>query len=556
MLFASLKGYRAAQLPADALAGVLLAALSIPAMIATARLAGMPPDTGLVAFVAGTLVFAVFGVNRFLSVGADSTIAPIFAATIAGFAVTGSPEYALYVGFVSLLVGLLLVALGILRAGWVSDLLSIPVTIGILAGIAVQITVSQAPAMLGIGVAPAPLPQRIAEIVGALPHANVVALTLGAGVLAVIFVLKKIGERLPGTLVALLLAGVAVAVLHLERRVAIVGALRVHAPALRVPMPPSGHLLQVFTLAVVVSVVCTVQTVTTLRTFRSAKGLVDPSRDLAAVGAGSIVAALAGSFAVDASPPRTAVAQSSGASSQLAGLVAAAVTVLYALFGQRLTQWVPESALAAVLIFIAVEIFRYQEMRRIAHESKLEIGLVVVAAALVIALPINVGMVLSILLSLLTGVYVMARPPSVELVHVPGTSIWWPPSKDESTGEREPGLVVFAPAAPIYFMNVRRIVQRLDEAVEAAANVKLFVLECSGVIDIDYTGAHVLKVALKRLRDEGVRVAVARLSEERAVESATRSGLLAAIGTDRVFKSVQDAVDSDAGTREEDVATT
>lgn len=540
MLFASFRGYRLAWLSTDVLAGLLLAVLAVPEQIATARLAQMPPVAGIVAFIAGTAAFAVFGRNRFISVGADSTIAPIFAATVAGLAAAGTREYVLLVGLVALFVGALLVAAGALHAEWVSDLLSIPVTIGILAGIAIHITIGQLPSLFGIAVkSTAELP-RLLEVARELPRANIVDFAVGIGVLALMLIAHARSPRIPSTAIALVLAGATTALLHLH--LVTLGALKTGLPHFAVPVPSNVHLEQTVPLAIVLAVVCTVQTVTTLRTFRSEKGIIDPSRDLAATGAGSLIAGFFGAFPLNASPPRTAILQGAGARSQLAGLVAIAIAVLYLAFGSNLTKYVPVAAFAGVLIYIATQIFRWTEMRRIARESRLEILLVILAAALIVALPINVGMMLAILLSLLYGVYVMLRPPCVELVHVPETTIWWPPSAHEK-GEKIPGIVVFAPSAPLYFMNVRYITERLTAIVESIeGSVKLIVIECSGVTDIDYTGAHVFKASARALQERGIKLAIARLSDLRAIAIATRSGLLTQVGTDHVFKSVDEAV--------------
>src|SRR5262249_4442946 len=149
-LFASLRGYRMAWLPRDLVAGLMLATIAIPGQIATARLAGMPPETGIYAFVAGSLAFAAFGPNRFMSVAADSTIPPIFARGVASLAPLGSPRYADLVILLTLMVGAILVVIGLLRAGWLATLLSIPVTTGFLAGIAIHIGVGELPTLLGI----------------------------------------------------------------------------------------------------------------------------------------------------------------------------------------------------------------------------------------------------------------------------------------------------------------------------------------------------------------------------------------------------------------------
>ncbi len=544
MFFASFRGYRVPWIPGDLIAGLLLAAIAIPEQIATARLAGMPPETGLYAFAAGTIAFVALGRNRYLSVGADSTIATIFAVTLAAMVAPGSPEYVLLLGLMALIVGAMLVAAGIARAEWISDLLSIPVTVGFLAGIAVQIVVSQLPSLLGISVSQTAALPRIGEIVRALPQTNLIALALGAGVLAIIFGARLVNRKLPGAIFALAAAAAAVALLHLERVVPVVGALHFGWPRLRLPVPHDLHAESILSLAAVVAVVCVLQTVTTLRTFRSEKGIVDVSSDVAATGVGSLLAGLFGAFPVDASPPRTAIVASAGARSQFAGVVALLGVALFALIGARLTAFVPHAALAGILIYIAWEIFRVGEIRRIARESRLEIALVVLSAVLVVALRINVGMMLSILLSLFYGVYVMLRPPCVELVHVPNTTIWWPP-KEAEEGERENGVVVFSPAAPLYFMNARYIADRFAAAIAAAPErVETVVVEGSGVSDIDYTGAHVFKSMLRRLHDRGIRIAFARFSDERALAAARRAGIVELIGEDHVFKSAQEAVEA------------
>src|SRR5262245_46058719 len=184
-LFASLRGYRIGWLPRDFIAGVMLAAVAIPGQLATARLAGMPPETGLYAFAAGSLAFAAFGANRFMSVAADSTIAPIFAGALASMAVVGSAHYAELVPLLALMVGAILLAVGLLRAGWLATLLSIPVTTGFLAGIAIHIIVGELPTVLGISPEQGHLVQRLWHILGRLGEANPYALTLGGGVLAV-----------------------------------------------------------------------------------------------------------------------------------------------------------------------------------------------------------------------------------------------------------------------------------------------------------------------------------------------------------------------------------
>src|SRR5215831_6234273 len=181
--FASLRDYKLDWLPRDLVAGLMLAAIAIPGQLATARLAGMPPEAGLYAFVAGSIAFAAFGANRFMSVAADSTIAPIFAGGLATLAAAGTQHYAELVTLLALMVGGILLVVGLLRAGWLATLLSIPVTTGFLAGIAIHIMVGELPTLLGISEERGHMLLRLLHILGRLGEANPYTLALGAGVL-------------------------------------------------------------------------------------------------------------------------------------------------------------------------------------------------------------------------------------------------------------------------------------------------------------------------------------------------------------------------------------
>jgi SulP family sulfate permease len=166
----SLQGYRPRFLSHDLVAGLTLAAIAIPEQLATARLGHFSSQIGFSAFLAGSLAFAIFGNNRFLSSGADSTITPIFAGSLALLAVAGSPDYAALAAVLALMVGLVLVIGGIFRLGWIADLLSVPVTVGFLAGISIHILISQMPAILGLPSSDGPMLERLADLAEQLPR--------------------------------------------------------------------------------------------------------------------------------------------------------------------------------------------------------------------------------------------------------------------------------------------------------------------------------------------------------------------------------------------------
>jgi MFS superfamily sulfate permease-like transporter len=324
----------------------------------------------------------------------------------------------------------------------------------------------------------------------------------------------------------------------------VVGALAVPAPHFAVPAVQGiAELSRLVPLALVVAMVCIMQTSAVASTFPSDDDKPDDvSRDFAGVGAGSILAGLVGAFAVDSSPPSTAIIQDSGGRSQIASLTAVALMIALAVLAAGLMAYVPRAALSGILVYIALKIFRVDEMIRIWRRGGREILLVAASGGLVVVLPIESGMLLAIVLSFVHSLYIVARPYCVELARVPGTTVWWPPSATER-GELEPGVLVLAPAAPLNFTNAESIIDRIEAVIAMRRPpVKLLVIEASGIIDIDYTGSQLLQRAIAELGAKGIAVAIARLSHEQAQLEAGRSGLVESIGKDHVFMSVEEAV--------------
>lgn len=540
LVFPTLRGLPRRRLPGEVLAALMLLAIALPEQLATARLMGMAPITGLVAFAAGTLAFAAFGTTRALSVGADSTIAPIMAATLATLALPGSPHYVALAGMLATLTGAALILSRPLRLGWIADLLSIPVTTGFMAGIAVHILASALPPVLGIDAGGGGLPQRLLALARALPHTDPATALLGFGTAAVCLAARRVSRHFPGALLAMALAAAAVPALGLA--VPMLGALPRHLPMPVLLWPSLTEALALVPLAGMTALMIMMQTAAVRQALPEDTNDADPGRDFAAVGAGSILAALMGGFAVNASPPRSAALVAAGAHSQLSGVIAVALTLLLVLLGADGFAFLPQAALSGILIFVALHLLHLRTLRQIAQRSPAELLLTLAAAALVILLPVSQGVWLAILLSLGHALYLIARPASAELHRVPGTTIWWALSPGER-GETEPGVLVFALGAPLSFLNARLISDRLRAAVDTApAGLKLIVIEAQGVIGIDFTGARILAATLAELRAGGHEIALARLENERAQAAARRTGLIESIGETRIFRSVEEAV--------------
>ena len=543
-LFRSLASYRPGYLPQDLIAGLTLAAIAIPEQMATARLGGFSPQIGFYAFIAGSLGFALLGGNRFLSCGADSTITPIFAGGLALMAASGSADHEALAAALALMVGAVMVAAGVFRLGGIANLLSTPVTVGFLAGISIHILVSQMPGVLGLPSPGGPMLQRIAVLARHVGEANIYTVCIGFGVLAIVAASEAVSARIPGALIGLVAATVAVILADLERKgVAVVGTVPGTLPVPALPDISLERWARLVPLSLLIAVVVMVQTAATTRSFPSDPDKpADVDRDFLGAGAGSLLAGLFGAFPVDASPPRTGIVAETGGQTQLSGLTAAAIVLALLAFGAALLKHVPEAALAGVLLFVALRIIRFGQIATVYRESMAEFLLIVATAAAIIVLPIEQGVAIGIVLSLVHGIWSTTRARLVVFERVPGTTIWWP-AHPRIAGERVPGVTVVGLHAPLFFLNAsnfRADVLHVLQATEPAP--RLLVLEASGTPEIDFTAAQDLRELFRECRTRGVTVAVARLESPRAQEAFERFKLYDELPRDHVFHSVAEAV--------------
>lgn len=539
----SFAGWRVADIGPDILAGLTLAAIAVPEQMATARLGGFAPQIGFLTIIAGAVGFALLGANRWLSVGADSTITPIFAGSLATLTLAPSAHYGALAALLALMVGLIVTTAGIFRLGFIANLLSIPVITGFLAGISAHIVVSQAPALLGVEAPQGAMVEKIIALATNLGATNFLCLGIGAAVLFIILACERYDPRIPGALIALGGATILAALLRWEAHgVTTLGAVAGALPTFELPIVRLGEVGRLLPIALIISLVIMVQTAATTRSFVS-----DPTqgpqvdRDFIGVGLANILAGLINGFPVNASPPRTAVARETGARSQLSALICAALVLALAAFGAGLLTHVPHAALAAVLLFVAQRIFRLSTMADIWRRSRPEFFLVVATAAAIILLPIQQGVGVGILLSLLHGVWTVTRARVVEFERISGSSVWWPAS-DDMKGETSPGVKVVGLQAPLSFLNAYDFQAEIERLTQAPG-LRLVVIEATAIIDIDYTGAQVISSAIKRLQARKIEIAFARLESVQAQRRFIDFGLAAQIGQDHIFHSVAEALE-------------
>ncbi|MDE2018202.1 MAG: SulP family inorganic anion transporter, partial [Hyphomicrobiales bacterium] len=499
------------------------------------------------ALIGGALGFALAGASRFVSVGADSTIAPIFAGGLAALAASGGPHYAALAAALALMVGAILVAAGLFKLGFVADLLSAPVTTGFLAGVSGHIAISQLPAALGIADPPGNLPQKAWALLTALPHANPWTVAIGFGTLGAMVLAERIDPRVPGALIALALSTLAEVAFGLAAKgVPPLGALSGGLPGLALPAVAMGDLAGLLPLALIVALVVMVQTAATSRSFPSgADGTSDVDRDFVGVGVANLATALIGGFPVDASPPRTAIVAETGGRTQGAGAFAGLATLALAALGAGLLHDVPKAALAGVLLFVAGRILRIGTMRDVWRTTGLEFALIVATAAAVLLLPIQEGAGVGIGLSMLHGLWTATRGRATPFVRIPGTTVWWPKgaSSADAGGAEDADALVFGFEAPLSFLNADAFRASLEALLAARATPpKRVVWEATGVVDVDYTAAKTLAATVAALKARGVGFDVARLESPAAQDAFRRFGLMALVGEAHVFRSVAEAL--------------
>jgi SulP family sulfate permease len=542
----SLRGYQRSWLATDVLAAATLLAIAVPEQLATSRLAGMPPVTGFYAFVAGTVLFALLGANPRMSVGADSTIAPLFAVGVAGFAASGTPRYQDLVGILAVMVGLLVALVWLARLGWISELLSAPIIAGFLAGVAVIIIVHQLPDLLGVHSGGGSALHRIASVISHLGHLSVATLAIGLAVLALVVVAERIDGRLPGALVGLVGATVIVAVTQLNHHgVEVLGPFAHGAPRLGLRGVSWDTIQRLAPLAGVVALVVVSQSAATTRAFAAEEAsLTDVGGDFLGVGAGSVAAGLIGAFPVNASPARTAAVTAARGRTQLAGLLAA-VGVAGVVPAAGLLRDVPLTALAGVLIYVATRLFDLGELRAIARFDRFELALALITLLAVALIGVEQGIGVAVGLAILDRTRLTARPTLHVLGRITGTTSWAPLSSPERPAE-VPGVLVVLFAAPLWYANATHFRAGLDAARRRAAPApRLVVLDALGMYDVDFTGVRMLSGVLDALRQEGTAFAVARAGDH-LKRNLERGGLLQRIGSDHFYPSVDEAVRSAA----------
>jgi high affinity sulfate transporter 1 len=544
----TLREYRRAWLPRDVVAGIVLTALLVPAGMGYAEASGLPAIYGLYATIIPLVTYAILGPSRILVLGPDSSLAPLIAAAILPLAGDSPEEAVALAGILAILSGLLCVLAGLARLGFITDLLSKPVRYGYMNGIALTVLLSQLPKLFGFSIdAEGVIPEAKAFVRGVADgKTNTAALTIGVVCLIAILAFKRWRPRIPGVLVAVVGATVAVGVFDLARRyhLSVVGPLPKGLPSFQVPSVSASHLQALLAGAVGIALVSFADTSVLSRTFAIRGGYrVDPNQELVALGAANVAAGLFQGFSVSSSSSRTPVAESAGAKTQVTGLVGAAAIALMLLFFPNLVRNLPNSALAAVVISAAIGLIEVAGVRKLYRLRRTEFALSIVCFLGVALLGVIQGIFIAVGLALLNFVRRSWYPYDAVLGRVDGLKGYHDVSRYPDA-KRVPGLLLYRWDAPLFFANAEQFADRLKLAIASSPTpVRWAIVTAEPVTDLDTTAADVLRRLEEELAAEGIDLRFAEMKDP-VKDRLKRYGLFDRFGDDHFYPTVGTAVDA------------
>jgi len=543
----ALRNYQAAWLIHDIAAGLVLTTMLVPVGIAYAVASGLPGIYGLYATIVPLIAYALFGPSRILVLGPDSSLAAVILGVVFPLS-SGDPGRAIALaGMMAIVSGLVCILAGAARLGFVTELLSKPIRYGYMNGIALTVLVSQLPKLFGFSIdAEGPL-RKLWAIAAAIAdgQTNWTAFAIGAGTLAVIFLLKN-SKRVPGILVAVVGAAIIVGAFDLAARanVSVLGPLPQGLPAFTIPWISYDDIVPVLIGGSAVALVSFADTSVLSRSYAARTGAhVDPNQEMVGLGAANLAAGFFQGFPISSSSSRTPVAEAAGARTQLTGVVGAIAVALLLLAAPNLLRHLPAAALAAVVIASAIGLIEITDLVRIFHIQRWEFWLSIfcfVGVAVFGAIP---GIGLSIVIAVIEFLWDGWRPHSAVLGRAEGIKGYHDVTRYPDA-RQIPGLVLFRWDAPLFFANAELFKERvLAAAAKSPTPVQWLVVAAEPVTSVDVTAADMIAELDKILQDEGVELCFAELKDP-VKDKLKRFGLFTRIGEDFFFPTIGAAAGS------------
>ncbi|OOL32905.1 transporter [Rhodococcus rhodochrous] len=541
----TVRRYRREWLRSDVTAGLVLTALLIPAGMGYAEAAGLPAYAGLYATIVPLLAYAVVGPSKILVLGPDSSLAPLIAAAVLPLTVAADPESALILaGILAVLVGVIMVVGGLLRLGFVTELLSKPLRLGYLNAIALIVIVGQLPKLLGFSVDASGLLEELAATAGAVLDGDVDPTTalVGGVSLSVIIGLKLLHSKVPGVLVAVVGAMAVSFAVDLTDDIDMVGALPRGMPLPSFGGVNWGDVAELVGPAAGIALIAFADSGVLSRTFAARRGEnVDGSAEMKAIGVANVASGVFGGFPISASGSRTPVAEESGARTQLAGVVGAVAVLLFVLLAPGVTAYLPQATLGAVVIVAAWALVDVPGVVRMWRMSRVEAGLAAAAFVGVALVGVLQGILVAIGLSFVAVVVRVWQPYRTELVALPDRDGFHDITRHPE-GRRIPGLVLVRFDAPLFFANGEMFDSYVRSLVnDSASPVEWVVVAAEPIIGLDTTAVDEVVDLDRYLESQHVRLVFAEMKGP-VKDRLVRFGVGDRFDTSRFYPTIEAAV--------------
>jgi sulfate permease, SulP family len=555
-LFEGIRGVGRRSLPREVLAGVTLAALTIPMNIGYTQVAGLPPIVGLYASIFPMLLFVAFSSSRQLVAGPDAPIAVLIGSPLAGLAVPGEPRYVQLAYAQALVCAAIFFLIWFFRLGFLANFLSRAVLVGFVSGLGIKILTDQIEYIMGIHVEVGNLfPEvylgwflEIFDIVLKIPQSNLYTVVIGLGTILIVRLSRRYAPRLPGALVALVLMTVLVSVFGLDQRgVRVLGEIPSGLPTMMIPHVAATDFLDLFPGALAICGVTLAEALLVSRNYAQKHGYpLDANQQMFAFGAANVAAGLSGACATGSSASRTAAMDSIGTRSQIPSVVGALVVLAVLLFFADLLALVPNAVLGGIIANAVLALIEVGALRVLYQVRRSEFWIAIVCLLSVLTLGSLQAVIIAFLLSVIDVVRRAAYPSTVVLGWLPGENRFLEISQDERA-QSIPGLLVYRFEVELFFANAetfREEIQRLIETTEP--KVEWVVLDAGAISDIDATGAEVLEQIIRYLKVRGVTFGVAQ-ANMRVRRLLQIYGLLDHIGEERLYDTNYEAAKAHSG---------
>jgi high affinity sulfate transporter 1 len=541
----ALRHYQRSWLVSDLGAGLVLTAVLVPVGMAYAEASGLPAIYGLYATIVPLVAYALFGPSRILVLGPDSSLAPMIAAAIVPLAAGDPQKLVTTAEVLAILTGLFGIAAGLLRLGFITELLAKPIRYGYMNGIALTVLVGQLPKLFGFSIESEGLIGRIREIVAAClaGRINWVTLAIGGSALLIIRGLKRF-VRIPGVLIPVVGAILVVHFLDLAARfgVKVLGDVPRGLPAFSIPVLGVHEIGSLATAAIAIAVVSFADTSVLSRVYAAkTRTYVDPNQEMIGLGVANLATGFFQGFPMSSSSSRTPVAEASGARTQLTGVVGALVIAVLLVAAPSLLRDLPYTVLAAVVIASAIGLFELNDLGRLYRIQRWEFWLSLAAFLGVALLGPVPGMMIAIGIALAEFIWDAWRPHYAILGRAQGVKGYhdlerYPDAK------QVPGLVLFRWDAPLFFANAEQFREVVLDAVTAAPSpVRWLVVAAEPVTSIDVTSVDMLTELDDVLHEAGIELVFAEMKDP-VQDKLKRFGAIQTLGEHGFFPTVGAAV--------------